>query len=105
MIIFIKILDFWISMRLIGNILQRSFLIKYKGKKYYVSYLNADYPTPLLLNRDSWEITDENGEELQIYKFNSTNKKEKIEIKENTKLFDKIVDFCVKKFHSYNPKL
>jgi len=90
-------------MKLTGNILQRSFLIEYKGKKYSVNYLSADYPTPLLLNRESWEITDDDGEELQIYQFNSTNKREKEKLEKNMGIFDEIVDFCIKKFNSYNP--
>ncbi|MBI4116153.1 hypothetical protein HY449_00230 [Candidatus Pacearchaeota archaeon] len=91
-------------MKLTGNILQRSFLVEYKGKEYYVSYLSADYPT-LLLNRESWEITNEDGEELQIYQFSSANKKEREKIEENIKIFNRIVGFCIKKFNAYNPKL
>ena len=80
-------------------------MVEYKGKEYYVNYLSADYPTPLLLNRESWEITNEDGEELQIYQFNSANKKEREKVEENIKIFNEIIGFCIKKFNAYNPKL
>ena len=64
-------------MKLVGNTLQKSFLIEHQGKKYFVNYLSSDYPNPNLLNRDNWEILDEDGEELNIYFFKSISKEEK----------------------------
>jgi len=84
-------------MKIIGNSLQKSFLVKHSGKTYYVNYLDADYPSPTLLNRDKWEVIDEDGEEIGPYIIksvkNTNNKK--------TNLYYKLIEFCVKNFNKY----
>ena len=92
-------------MKLIGNIIQKSFLIKHKGKKYCVNYLNSDYPNPNLLNRDNWEIVDEDGEELNTYFFKSNMKNDKSKITLIKQKYDKLISFCIENFDNYNPKI
>ncbi len=91
-------------MRIIGNALQKSFLIEYQGKEYYVNYLSSDYPDPGLLNRDNWEIIDEDGEELSLY-FLKSGKKDKSEIRLITQKYNKLISFCIKNFNFYKPRI
>jgi len=90
-------------MKLIQSILERSFHVKHRGKTYYVSYLNSDGQILGLSNRDYWEILDEELEELDIYVFNDTTKKELKQIKKNVKLYNKLINFCIKHFEDYQP--
>jgi len=83
--------------------LQRTFVIKHRGKNYYVNYLNSDGQILGLINRNNWEIFNENSEELQIYIFKGQSKKDVEKIKKNVKLFDKLVGYCIKHFNDYNP--
>ncbi|MBS3077365.1 hypothetical protein J4233_03770 [Candidatus Pacearchaeota archaeon] len=83
--------------------LQKTFTIKLKDKTYFVDYLNSDGQILGLINRDNWEIYDENSEELQIYTFKSSSKKEKEQAEKNLELADKLISFCIKHFEDYNP--
>ena len=85
--------------------LERHFTIKHKEGFYYVSYLNSDGPILGLINRDTWEIYDEEGEELNVYIFNDTTKEEKEQIRKNRILANKLIDFCIRHFDDYKPKL
>jgi len=57
-------------------VLERHFTIRHKERFYYVSYLNSDKPILGLINRDAWEICDEEGEELNTYILKDTIKEE-----------------------------
>lgn len=92
-------------MKIIGNTISRTFIIKFNHKKYYVNYLNSDYSNSELLNRNNWEITEEDGEELNIYEFGNMSKRESIEVDRNRKKFEQLVSFCIKNFNFYKPKV
>ena len=88
-------------MKIKGNLLERKFLVSHEGKKYYVSYVNADYPFHSLLNRDDWEVIDEDGEEVSIYTIKSVKNKRS---KEETSLYYDLIEFCIKNFNSFELK-
>ena len=85
-------------MRLIQTIVEKNFTVGYKGKEYYVSYVNSDGHTLCLLNRYHWEIYDDEGE-LNIFKTGILTE----EIKNNRKIRNKIINFCIKNFNKYKP--
>ncbi len=85
-------------MKIIGNSLQKGFLVKHNGKEYYINYLDIDYNSSVLMNRDNWEIFDEDDEEISPYQFKSSKNKKEIN------LYYKLVEFCIKNFNHYNPK-
>ncbi len=89
-------------MKLINSVLERKFTVTYKGKRYYISYLNSDGPIIGLLNRFHWEILDEELEELDIYGFKGMSKKEE-ELDRNAKLANKLIKLCIKHFNDYQP--
>lgn len=85
--------------------LSKTFRLK-QGKKWYlVNYTNSDGQTPNLLNRDFWEVRDEDDEELDIYFLGKINKKEKEEIEKNRKLVVKLIKFCIQHFYDYKPNI
>ena len=88
-------------MKIIGNSLQKNFIVRDKGKNYFVNYVCADYLISSLINRSSWEITDEEGEELQIYCFGDDTLNIKNKIVRNIELFEKIINHCIKNFNNY----
>lgn len=73
------------------NTISRDWAITYKGKTYYVNLTYSDGQTLALCNRNHWEITDENGEEV-CYAF----EREQPELSENE--IDEIIEFCTKNF-------
>ena len=79
--------------------------MKHKGKFYYVGYLSSDRQILGLINRDTWEILDEEFEELNIYALKDTSKEEKEQTKKNIKLANKLINFCIRHFNDYKPKL
>jgi len=87
------------------SILNRTFIVNHKGKDYCVDYLNSDKHTLGLLNRDYWKITDEDGEEVNIYLFKDETKKQKEQVKKNIILVRKLINFCIKHFEDYESKL
>ena len=89
-------------MKIIGNSIQRDFIVESNGKIYNVNYLNADYQTSALLNRDFWEIRNEDGEEINGYFFESSSEEDKRKAENDANLFDKIVEFCVENFNCYS---
>ena len=92
-------------MKLEQTTLQQTFMVKYRRKSYCIDYLNSDGQTLGLLNRDNWEVTDEDGESINVYRFKSDTKKEKEQIKQNIKLVRKLIEFCVKHFKDYQPSM
>ena len=90
-------------MKLTQSILERNFAIKHNGKTYYINYLNSDGQILGLTNRFHWQVLDEDSEELDVYEFKSTTKKQKEQIKKNVKLQDKLITFCIKHFNDYQP--
>jgi len=83
--------------------LERNFTVGHKGKIYYVSYMNSDRQILGLINRDTWEILDEELEELCVCGFQDGAKEEKEQIKKNRKLANRLINFCVKHFNDYKP--
>ena len=90
-------------MKLTNLAIQKFFTVKHKSKTYYVDYLASDGPICGLFNRFNWEILDEELEELGIYEFKGMSKKEKKEVDENVKLYNKLVNFCIKHFNDFKP--
>ena len=94
-----------IKIELIQTTIAKYFTVQYKGKTYYIDYVNSDGQTLLLSNRDYWEILDEELEELCVSEFQNDTKKEKEQIKKNIKLANKLISFCIKHFSDYKPKI
>ena len=90
-------------MILIQSILERNFTVKDGGKFYHINYLNSDGQILGLLNRSNWEVTDEEGEGISVYEFQCSTKKEKEQIRNNIKLLNKLIKFCIKHFDNYQP--
>ena len=90
-------------MKIVQSILNKKFVIINNREKYYVDYLNSDGQILDLMNRNNWEIYNEDGEELQIYFFNNDTEKEKEKILKNSKLSEELINFCIKNFDTYNP--
>lgn len=90
-------------MRIIQFILERNFIVKHREKTYYVNYLNSDGQILGLLNRDCWKVMDGEQEEINIYEFQNTTKKEKDQVKRNIELVEKLIDFCIKHFNDFQP--
>ena len=89
-------------MKLTQSVIQKYFTVKHKGKTYYVDYINSD-DRIMLGNRDYWQVLDEELEELSIYIFKDTTKKEKQQINKNVKLTNKLIKFCKEHFEDYKP--
>lgn len=79
------------KMKIEQNIISRDWFVSYKGKNYHVNLTYSDGQTLALLNRDYWEIQDENGNEV-CYAF----KGEQPELSE--KETNEIIEFCTKNF-------
>ena len=92
-------------MKLQQSILNRTFIVNYKGKDYHVDYLNSDGQVLGLINRNYWEVTDEDNESVNIYTFKGDSKKRREETKKNMILVRKLINFCIKHFEDYGPKL
>ena len=91
-------------MKLQQSILNKTFIVNYQGKDYCIDYLNSDGHTLGLLNRDIWEVTKD-GENVNIYTFKGDSKKRREEAKKNLVLVRKLINFCIKHFEDYKPKL
>ena len=94
-----------INIKLTQTVLEKNFTVKHKGKFYYVGYLNSDKPILGLINRDTWEIYDKEGEELNVYIFKDTTKEEKKQIEKNARLYYNLISFCIRHFEDYKSKL
>lgn len=54
-------------MKIEQTVLQKTFYVRHKGKMYYIDYLNSDGQSLGLINRDNWEISDEEGRISNLY--------------------------------------
>jgi len=72
-------------MNLTQSTLQKCFTVEHKCKIYYVDYLNSDGQI-LGINRNCWEVIDEEWEEI-----------------EDNKLKLKLINFCIRHFNDYKP--
>lgn len=90
-------------MKIEQSTIQRTFTVRHKGRTYFVDYLNSDGQILGLMNRNNWEVFDKDSEELPVYIFRDSTKKEKKEAEKNRKLFEKLVKFCINHFDDYNP--
>ena len=70
-----------------------------------MEYANSDGYAAYLSNRYDWEILDEELEELCICEFQNDTKEERKQIKKNIKLANKLINFCIRHFNDYKPKL
>ena|SRR3989338_7189129 len=94
-----------IKIKIIQTVLEKNFTVKYNKKIYYIGFLASDRQILGLINRNTWEILDEELEELCLCEFREATKKEKWQIKNNIKLANKLISFCIKHFDDYKPKL
>jgi hypothetical protein len=89
-------------MKLTQSTVQKNFVVKHKNKTYYVDFMDSDgYISGFI--QPGWQILDEELEELNIYVFNDTTKKELKQIKKNLILYNKLINFCIKHFNEYKP--
>ena len=88
-------------MKINGFLLERQFEVSFKDKIYYVSYLNSTSNTLCLLNREYWEIYEEDGDNFSDFKFI---KNKFILDKNKRKLKIKLIKHCIKNFNKYKPK-
>ena len=88
-------------MRLLKSTLERNFTVKHNGETYYISYLNSNGQILGLLNRDYWEVLDEEFEEINI--FQNMTKKEEEQLEKIAKLRSKLIKFCINHFNDYQP--
>jgi len=51
-------------MKVLQNTLNKVWVIEYQGNRYVIDFLNSDGQTLALSNRNYWEVTDENMEEV-----------------------------------------
>lgn len=91
-----------IKIKIIKNTLERNFTVDCKGKTYYVGYLNSDGQILGLLNRNYWEILDEDLEEVSEFCFRGSDVRG---IEKNVELKLKLINFCIKHFNDYKPNI
>ena len=80
-------------MEIIQNTITRNWSVEYKGKTYYVDLTYSDGQTLALLNRNYWEIIDENHEDVCHVLGGEKPKLSDEEVNE-------IIDFCMDNFFS-----
>lgn len=90
-------------MKLVQTTIEKTFWIEFEGKDYHVNYLNSDGQSLAMINRNNWEILDEDGEEVSFYVFKGDDSNEMKKAKENLKLTNKLISFCIKNFNRYKP--
>ena len=91
-----------IKIKLEQTLLIKHFTVEHNGKTYYVEYANSDGYSAYLSNRFDWEILDEELEELCLCEFQDDTKEEKEQIKNNAKLMNKLIFFCIRHFLEYS---
>ena len=85
-------------MELKANQISRDWTIMHKGRKFYVNYTDSDEQTLALMNRDYWEVLeeiDDDTEELNVYTFKGSTRKERMLAAKNAKLKEELVKFCI----------
>ncbi|MFH1971026.1 MAG: hypothetical protein ABIJ05_01425 [Patescibacteria group bacterium] len=92
-------------MKRLQTTIQKTFTVKHRGKTYHIDYLNSDGQILGLINRNNWEITDEDGEELQIHLIKGKSKKEKEKVMKDLELAEKLIEFCVKHWDDYDKEI
>ena len=89
-------------MKIKGFFLERQFEVSFKNKIYNVSYINSTSDTLCLLNRDYWEIYEEDGDELFEFVF----KRNKFVLDKNRRNIKiKLIKHCIKNFNKYKPEI
>jgi hypothetical protein len=86
-------------MKIEQNTISRDWTILHKGRRFFVNLTESDGQTLMLCNRNNWEVseeTDDGIEELSAYLFKDSSVVERKQAKENAKLIEKLIDFCVK---------
>ena len=81
-------------MKLIQSTIQKNFVVKYKNKTYYVDFMDSDGYCGFV--RPGWEVLDEEFEELDVYIHKDTTKRELKQIKKNARLYNRLINFCIK---------
>ena len=89
-------------MKIKGYFLEKQFEVKDKNKTYYISYLNSTSQNLSLLNREYWEIYEEDGDNFSDFKFI---KNKFILDKNKRKLKIKLIKHCIKNFNYYKPEI
>ena len=74
-------------MNLSQTVIEKYFTVKHKGKTYYIDFINSD-DAILLGNRDYWEVLNE-----------------ELEYIDDINLINKLVNYCIKHFDDYKPKI
>ena len=85
-------------MQLEANQISRDWTILHRGRKFYVNYTDSDGHTLALMNRSNWEVLEERDndtEELNVYAFKSSTRKERELTAKNAVLKEKLVRFCI----------
>jgi hypothetical protein len=86
-------------MELEANQISRDWTILHKGRRFFVNYTDSDIHTLALMNRSNWEVLeerDDDTEELNIYVFKNSTRKERKRAKKNARLKEQLVKFCIK---------
>ena len=85
-------------MELKANHISRDWTVMHNGRRFYVNYTDSDEQTLTLMNRDYWEVLeeiDDDTEELNVYAFKGSNRKERMLAAKNAKLKEELVKFCI----------
>jgi len=86
-------------MKVEQNTISRDWTILYKGRRFFVNFTESDGQTLALCNRDRWQVHEENKdsiEELNAYVFNKSTPEEREQAKENAKIIDSLIGFCIR---------
>ena len=90
-------------MQLEANQISRDWTILHKGRKFYVNYTDSDGHTLALMNRGNWEVleeTDDDTEELNVYAFKTSTRKERKRVAKNALLKEELVKFCIENWEN-----
>ncbi len=86
-------------MQVESNQISRDWTVLHEGRTFYVNFTESDGQSLALLNRDNWEIleeTDDSTEQLNIYIFKDDTPQQKRMARQNAKLAEELIKFCVK---------
>jgi hypothetical protein len=91
------------KMQLEANQISRDWTILHKGRTFYVNYTDSDGHTLALMNRSNWEVLeerDDDTEELNVYVFNASTRKERKLAAKNALLKEELVKFCIENWEN-----